>query len=183
MKGVIFNLLEDAVTREHGLATWHDLLDDADLHGTWSSLGSYPDAEIVALVDTAAQRLDTTPNAVLRWFGRAAIPLLAERYEAFFMPHSSARPFIMGINEVIHPEVRKLYAGAACPHFHFHHLDDGRLAIAYRSPRRLCHLAHGFIEGAAAHFAETVDIEHLSCMLDGEPVCRIALDWAEPAGA
>ncbi|MEO0032610.1 MAG: hypothetical protein RIS94_2368 [Pseudomonadota bacterium] len=183
MKGVIFNVLEEAVTHEHGVDTWHDLLDNTGLHGIWSSLGSYPDAEILTLVDTAAQMLGIAPTDVLRWFGRAAIPLLAERYETFFSPHRSARPFIMGINDVIHPEVRKLYAGAACPHFHFHQLDDGRLGMAYRSPRRLCHLAHGFIEGAAAHYGETIEVEHLSCMLDDHPVCRIALEWMEPARA
>jgi hypothetical protein len=177
MKGVIFNLLEEAVIREHGLSAWTGLLTMTGLEGVWSSLGSYPDAEMIAMVDAASAALGVPPQQVLQWFGRSAIPMLAQRYESFFTPHASARPFILGVNEIIHPEVRKLYAGSACPHFHFHDLDDGRLCVAYRSPRKLCHLAHGFIVGAADHYGESIEIEHLSCMLDGMPTCRIALQW------
>jgi hypothetical protein len=178
MKGVIFNLLEEAVTAEHGLMAWAGLLEQAGVDGAYSSLGSYPDTELLALVDAAAGTLNSSPQEILRWFGNAAIPLLAARYELFFKPHSSSRTFIVSVNDMIHPEVRKLYAGASCPQFHFHPMDDGRLALGYRSPRKLCHLAHGFIEGAAAWYGETVAVEHLSCMLDDMPVCRIAMDWS-----
>jgi hypothetical protein len=177
MKGVVFNLLEDAVVREHGLLAWDGLLEMAGLDGAYTSVGSYPDSEVLRLVDAAATALGLSAGEVLRWFGRSAIPLLHERYEMFFAPHKSAQSFVASINDVIHPEVRKLYAGAGCPHFHFHDLEDGRTGLAYKSPRRMCRLAHGFIEGAADHYGDRVAIEHLSCMLDGHPVCRIALDW------
>jgi predicted hydrocarbon binding protein len=52
------------------------------------------------------------------------------------------------------------------------------MALAYQSPRRMCWLAHGFIEGAADHFGETVEIEHQSCMLENSPVCRLAMRWS-----
>ena len=75
------------------------------------------------------------------------------------------------------PEVRKLYSGAGCPHFHFDKDDRGRLILGYRSPRQLCHLAHGFIDGATAHFGERAEVEHLMCVHEGAPMCRIAVDW------
>jgi hypothetical protein len=179
MKGVVFNLLEEAVIHEHGVLAWDSLLDMAGLEGSYTSLGSYPDREIVALVEAASTALSLPAQDVLRWFGRSAMPMLHERYGLFFTPHRSAQSFVTSVNDIIHPEVRKLYAGAACPHFHFHDLDDGRMGIAYQSPRKMCWLAHGFIEGAADHFDETVEIEHLSCMLDGHPVCRLALRWMQ----
>ena len=55
MKGVVFNLLEEAVTDSFGADTWDDLLDDADLEGAYTSLGNYSDAEIEALVGAAAR--------------------------------------------------------------------------------------------------------------------------------
>lgn len=178
MKGVIFNLLEDAVIREHGILAWDSLLEMAGLDGCYTSLGSYPDKDVVRLVDAASTALSVPPNEVLRWFGASAMPLLHERYAMFFSPHSGAKSFVSSVNDIIHPEVRKLYAGAGCPHFHFHDLEDGRMGVAYQSPRRMCWLAHGFIEGAALHFGDTVEIEHLSCMLDSHPVCRLALRWS-----
>ena len=177
MKGIVFNLLAEAVEKDHGADTWDALLDAAGLDGVYTSLGSYPDAEMMRLVDAAATALDTTPDAVLRWFGRAAMPLLAESYGVFFEGHVSARSFVRSVNDIIHPEVRKLYAGAGCPQFAFADDPAGRLLIGYSSPRRLCHLAHGFVEGAADRFGETVELEHLACMMDGSPTCRMAVRW------
>ncbi len=178
MKGVIFNLLEQAVVDAHGDDMWFDLLEEAGIDGAYTSLGSYPDSEMIALVETAARKLAVPPADVLRWFGRTAMPMLAERYQPFFAAHRSARSFVLSVNDIIHPEVRKLYSGAGCPHFHFSDDAEGRLIIGYQSPRRMCHLAHGFIEGAADHYGEQVTLDHLACMLDGSPVCRLAVRWA-----
>ncbi|MGY6550295.1 MAG: heme NO-binding domain-containing protein [Erythrobacter sp.] len=177
MKGVIFNLLEEAVTQAHGADAWHHLLDRAGVGGAYTSLGSYPDAEMMAIVDAASAALDLPRPAVLRWFGRAAMPMLAQRYGVFFEQHRTARSFIMSVNDFIHPEVRKLYSGAGCPHFHFQDDAAGRLVIGYKSPRQLCHLAHGFIEGAGDHYHQSARIEHLSCMDEGAALCRMAVRW------
>ena len=177
MKGVIFNLLEDAVAIEHGPDTWTDLIDAAGIDGAFTSLGSYPDETLLALVDTAAVATNATPADVLRWFGTAAIPLLAERYGVFFEGHPGARSFILSVNAIIHPEVRKLYSGAGCPHFQFTTDADDNLIVGYQSPRRLCALAEGFILGAAAHYGERVTVSHLACMLDDSPLCRIKVRW------
>jgi len=171
MKGVVFNLLEEVVCEQHGEAAWDDLLDAAGASGTYTSLGSYPDSEMISLVMAASSALGQPPSEVLRWFGREAMPRLAGRYPVFFAPHSSARPFILTLNSIIHPEVRKLYSGAHCPHFDFDDAPDGALLIGYRSPRKLCTLAHGFIEGAAAHYHETAEIEHQRCMEHGHDRC------------
>lgn len=182
MKGIIFNLLEDVISTAHGAGAWFDLIDAAGVGGAYTSLGSYPDAELFALVETGAAALAMTPAQMLRWFGRSAMPMLAVRFPYLFANHASARSFVGSVNAIIHPEVRKLYTDAVCPHFHVTrpdgvHDDGGALILAYQSPRHLCRLAEGFVEGASDHFGETVVVEHLTCMLDGQQVCRIALRW------
>jgi hypothetical protein len=177
MKGVVFNLLEEAVVAGPGPDAWEDLIAAAQVNGAYTSLGSYPDEEIFALVDAAATLMQTDATHVLRWFGRAAIPLLAVRYPEFFAGHRDARSFVLSVNDIIHPEVRKLYSGAGCPHFHFADDPAGRLVMGYQSPRQLCQLAHGFVLGASDHFAQEAELEHLQCMAHGEAVCRIAVRW------
>src|SRR5713226_246431 len=152
MKGLVFNLLEEVVVRQHGEDTWDSLLDAAGLGGSYTSLGSYPDQDMQKLVVAASDALATTPSEVLRWFGRMAIPVLEERYSHFFSQHTSTRPFILSVNNIIHPEVRKIYPGAEVPTFDFRDTPDGRLLIGYESARKLCALAQGFVEGAAAHY-------------------------------
>ena len=178
MKGIVFNLLEDAVTQKHGTDGWCDLIDAAGMDGVYTSLGSYADEELFALLDAASEMLSIPRTVLLERFGRAAMPMLAERYGVFFEDHTSARSFVLSVNEIIHPEVRKLYAGAGCPNFQFGEDDQGRTLIGYQSPRNMCRLAHGFILGAADHFGSTAQVEHLSCMHDGAETCQMAVDWA-----
>ena len=121
--------------------------------------------------------LGEQPAVILRWFGRSAMPLLAQRYDDFFKHHVTARTFVLSINDIIHPEVRKLYPGAVCPHFNFGRNDGDKLLLGYRSVRHMCHLAHGFAEGAADHFGETIEVAHLSCMIDGAPSCQLEIGW------
>lgn len=183
MKGIVFNLLEDVVIQHHGEAAWDGFLDATGLAGAYTSLGSYPDAELETLVGAAAGALGLSRDACLRWFGREAMPLLAKRYPAFFQGHRTTIPFLLSVNDIIHPEVRKIHPGALCPVFRFEHAADGALRLGYKSPRQLCTLAEGFIEGAAAIFGETAAVEHLRCAIKGDPECLLSIRVAAHGGA
>ena len=176
MKGVIFNLLEEVVVDARGERVWDELLDAAGVSGVYTSLGSYDDAEIMSLVSAAGAPLSMSDREVLRWFGRQAMSILATSRPEFFTPHQHAAPFLRTLNSVIHPEVRKLYPGAYCPHFGFQSPPDGSLLIDYRSPRKLCDLAHGFILGVGDHYGETLNVRHLECMQNGSDRCLMAVD-------
>jgi hypothetical protein len=178
MKGIIFNLLEEVVTQEHGEEAWEDLLDRSGAEGVYTSLGSYPDQEFVALLQALPGGVGPTPSELFRWFGRAAIPLLAQRYPVFFEGHDSTRSLLQALNDIIHPEVRKLYPGAEVPIFDLDpipglELPDHTVVMGYRSGRRLCALAEGFIHGTADHFGERVRIEQPRCMLRGDDRCAL----------
>jgi hypothetical protein len=149
MKGVVFNLFEEVLSQSHGDAAWDGLLAATGLDGLYTSAGNYDDKDLVRLVSETGTTMGASPDDVLLWFGRRAIPLMARRWPGYFTPHQSTLPLLRSLNDVIHPEVRKLYAGAFCPHFHFEMAADGALLIGYRSPRQMCRLAHGFIEGVA----------------------------------
>ena len=181
MKGIIFNLLEQVVTDAHGDDAWDDLLERAGLDGAYTSLGNYPDDQLFALVGAASAALDLPADDVVRWFGRSAIPLLAGQFPDFFSGHDSTKPFVLTLNDVIHTEVRKIYPDAVVPVFDFSTTDNGRLALAYHSPRQLCQLAEGFIEGAAEHYGETVTFEQPACMHRGDDHCLIVCAFARSA--
>ena len=173
MKGIVFNVLEEVVTDHYGADTWDALLADARCDGAYTSLGSYPDDELMRLAACAADRLEMPSEELLRWFGRQALARFAERYPTLFEGHRSARPFIHTLNDIIHPEVRKLYPGAEVPDFEFDGSSPERLVVRYRSSRKLCAFAMGLIEGAAAHFAEQATITHRECMKQGATECVI----------
>ena len=117
MKGIVFNLLEEVVRREYGEDTWDTLLEAAGLDGVYTSLGNYPHEELLQLVTAASPVLQMPAEVIIRWLGRHAIPLLVERYPEFFDLHNTTRSFLLTLNDVIHPEVRKIYPGAEVPIF------------------------------------------------------------------
>lgn len=171
MKGIVFNLLEEVVRREHGEDTWDALLDSAGVDGSFTSLGSYPDEQMMKLVEAACAGLNMPGDSVLQWFGRLAMPLLAERYSSFFSSQGTTRDFLLTLNNIIHPEVRKLYPGVHVPVFDFDTSSSDVLLMGYRSERRLCALAEGFIEGAADFYGEAVTISQAQCLRRGDARC------------
>jgi hypothetical protein len=171
VKGIVFNLLEAVVTKEHGENVWETLLDNAGMDGAYTSLGSYPDDQLMRLVAAASGTLKCSDAEVLQWFGRNAMSILAERYPQFFKGQSSTRAFLLTLNEIIHPEVRKIYPGADVPVFDFDSSSPNVLVVGYRSRRKLCALAEGFVEGAAEHFGQSLTFEHLQCMHHGADKC------------
>jgi hypothetical protein len=178
MKGIMFNLLEEVVSRQYGPETWDELLDEVGTTGAYTSLGNYVDDDMQKLVVAAATKLKITSGEALRWFGRQSMPILAERFPGFFEAHQSTRHFVLSVNSIIHPEVRKLYPNSRCPFFQFREDADGALVMGYQSPRKLCDLAHGFIEGASALYRERVAIEHLTCMHRGDEQCLVEIRWS-----
>jgi hypothetical protein len=174
MKGIIFNLVEEVVTAAYGPDTWDTLLERSGLDGSYTSLGSYPDEDLFLLVGAASEALGVEPDSVVRQLGEGAIPLLVQRYPGFFEGHASTKPFLLTLNAIIHPEVKKLYPGAEVPDFDFDTSEGGDvLVIGYRSPRQLCALAEGFIAGAARHYGEAVEITQPQCLKHGGEKCLI----------
>ena len=178
LKGVVLDLHEQAVVRDHGEDAWDDLLGTAGLVGAYTTLGSYPDDHLGRLVTHAAIAFGMPAEDVIRWFGREALPLLAASYPEFFTPHTSTRAFLMTLNDIIHPEVRKVYPGADVPWFDMGEAADGAVVMGYTSRRRLCAFAEGLIEGAAAYYAEPVRIEQPTCMLVGDDACSLVVHLA-----
>jgi hypothetical protein len=171
MKGIVFNLFEAVVRRDYGEDTWEALLEAANVDGAYTSLGNYSDEEMMKLVGFASSALKMPADDVVRWFGRNALPLLAKKHPHFFEPHQSTRPFLLTLNDVIHSEVRKLYPGSELPVFSYDTSSSEVLLLHYRSPRKLCALAEGFIEATAAHYGEELSLDQPECMKRGDDKC------------
>lgn len=181
MKGIIFNVAEHVVTEQHGADAWDDLLVAAGVDGVYTAVGNYPDAEFSAIVAATARARGTTVQDVERWIGRRGMPLLADRYGDFFEP-ADARAFVLTLNDVIHPEVRKLYPDVNVPDFDYEHVSETTLVVEYRSDRRMCGFAEGLILGAVDWYGESAVLGQDACMHDGAPACLIRCDFDAASG-
>jgi hypothetical protein len=179
VKGIILNLVEEAIVAEHGDDTWDSLLDASGSDGAYTSLGNYPDDDLERLVNAGADVLEVEPRDLSRHLGQVAIQGLAERYPQYFSPHHATMPFLLTLDDVIHTEVRKLYADSSPPDFWFDDPIGNVLVVHYRSQRRLCALAEGMMIGATAHYEEQVSIAHESCMFEGADHCILRVTVEE----
>jgi len=161
---------------------WDGMLETAQLDGIYTSLGNYDYEELMKLVAAVSIQLDLPPDAIIRWFGCNALTLLAGKYPQFFEPHRSMRTFLFTLNTIIHPEVRKIYPGAHVPVFDFDSTSDDMLTLGYSSERPLCSFGEGLIEGAAAHFGETVTVKQSLCVHRGDSKCVFQILFGKPNG-
>lgn len=171
MKGIIFNLLEGVVADELGEDAWERFIDDSGVDGAYTSLGTYDSVELHDLAASIGPELGLSGDETVRWFGRRALGKLAGHYPGLFDGHARTIPFLTTLNDIIHPEVRKLYPGAHVPVFDYRSIDEDRLVMGYRSKRGLCWFGHGLIEGAGDHFGEQPDVAQTSCTKRGDSEC------------
>lgn len=178
MKGIIFNLVEDAFVADHGERLWDEVLDESGVSGHYTALGTYPTNDLMALVAAGARRLEMSEADLLRGIGRRAIKGLAAHSPRFFEPHNSVTPFLLTLNDVIHVEVRKLHVDSDPPAFWFEQVAPESLVVNYRSRRQLCSLAEGMIEGAAGLFDQSAAMVHQECTHHGANHCILLASFS-----
>lgn len=181
MKGIVFNLLYDVICREYGEDFLDGILEKSGATGIYTLLGDYDEQELLALADAASATLGIPCSEFFRWFGRAALPLLAGRYPIFFGVHSSARTFIPTLGDVLHWKTKKILPPSEEPDFDSEDSATGALRLTCRSSRMLCDLTIGLMEGAAGYYGEDVVTDHERCMQRGDDRCVFDLRFERQA--
>jgi hypothetical protein len=171
LKGVVFNLLEQVVSEEAGEAAWEQAISESGVEGAYTSLGTYSHDELGALVESLAAQLGVEPDEAVMWFGKRALPKLAATYPELFESHKGTLSFLVTLNDIIHPEVRKLYPGADVPVFDYRLVESDRMLMGYRSRRGLCYFGQGLIEGAGVYFGENLKVAQTTCEKRGDAEC------------
>jgi hypothetical protein len=172
MKGVLFSVVEQVVVNRFGEDTWDTVLERARLDGIYTSLGDYPDSELMAIVNAISQTLNVPVDDVLVLGGHDGFGVLASHHPSLLTGLDRWQDVLVHLEDIIHPEVHKIYAGASAPEFGTTEIPGGML-VEYRSQRRLCHLAEGLIRGTGDHFGTPVEVTHRSCIDRGEERCLL----------
>ena len=160
MKGIVFTEFLEMVEARFSADMVDDIIEDAELAsgGAYTSVGTYPHEEMVALVSALSQRSGVGVAELLRAYGAHLFGCFVRGYPAFFAGISDALSFLAGIEDVIHAEVRKLYPDAELPRFVVEQRDAQRLVLVYESGRHFEDLAEGLMRGCIAHFGGGVEI-------------------------
>lgn len=179
MKGIVFNIFIDLVNDQFGLATWDALIEATQpaSQAVYTSSDVYPDGELMAYVVELARITGAPPEALVRAFGKYMMSAFKRMHPAFMEGHT-ARSFLLSLQDVIHVEVKKLHPDTLLPTFEYVSTSEQELTMYYSSPRKLCHLAEGLIEGAGELFDQPIRLTHPECMHHGATRCRLDLHFA-----
>lgn len=160
MKGVVFTEFLEMVEQRFSLDVVDAILTRAapPHGGTYTSVGTYPAAEMGALVGALAEEVKLPPPALLHAFGEHLFGRFVVGFPAFFAERSTALDFLQSVDSYIHIEVRKLYPDAELPRFEAERISERELVLVYHSSRRLADLAAGLIAGCGTHFQTPLDV-------------------------
>jgi predicted hydrocarbon binding protein len=135
----------------------------------------YEDAVLLAGVATASGITRVPAETLLREFGHYFILNGLTRHLCAYLLTQvhSARELLLTMHDA-HEQMSRLPEGLTPPLFEYlvRSTRPDELIIAYDSPRKLCSVLLGAIEGAAERYNEKITVVEQMCMKRGNHVCR-----------
>ncbi|HEU0003705.1 MAG TPA: heme NO-binding domain-containing protein [Ktedonobacteraceae bacterium] len=144
----------------------------------------YDDAMLLAGVGAASRITGLPPDRLLHEYGHYFITNGLTRHLCAYLLTQvhSGRDLLLAMHDA-HEQMSRLPDGLAPPLFKYAALPnapDG-LVLIYDSPRKLCSVLVGAIEGAAERYDDQVYIVERTCMKRGDAVCRFELRFSAPS--
>ena len=173
MHGLIFASFRDYLLTEHGSDVASEVLAGEPQY----TLGeAYPDEQFLELLERACGRTALSRDEILFEFGVfTAATTFARLYSVLFKASPSARAFLLTVEEPIHDVIRVALPDARPPELALTDLGEDGLEIVYTSPRRICAMLRGLVEGTGRVYDEKLEIEEPECMNRGAPACRVVV--------
>jgi hypothetical protein len=161
MKGIVFREFIAMVEEHFSVEVADDIITSSALSsgGAYTSVGTYPHQEMVALVTRLSEITHRGIPDLLHHFGRHLFQRFLLIHPEFIKTQASAFELLQRLDGHVHVEVRKLYVDAELPAFDYEQITDDEVYFDYRSSRKLADFAHGLIQGCVEHFGEPMAIE------------------------
>lgn len=174
MHGVVFAELKEFVETTHGEEQWQTILDTAETStNSYLAISSYPDEDLLALVEAAQTATGQSQDEILHAFGTFAAPDLLQKYDTFLDDDWTALDVLEHTEDAMHKAVRLKEEDAAPPELDCQRVDTDEVIIDYSSELQLCQFGEGLIEGIADEHGTTVSTTQEHCMLEGDDRCEI----------
>jgi hypothetical protein len=183
MKGVVFTELLEMVEARFSLAVVDAIITRAapGSGAQYTSVGTYPAEELVALVRELSAQTSTPVPALLREFGAHLLRRFLVVHPKFFEGAPTAFALLSSVDGYIHVEVRKLYPDAELPQILCVPAGPDVLVLTYRSPRRFADLAEGLITATLDHYGERATIAREDLSQGRGEVVRFTVTRVEPS--
>jgi hypothetical protein len=182
MQGIIFAELKKFADTALGPDAWPAISASAGFpHASYLATQTYPDEQLIALVGAAVRLSGMPAPQLLERFGAFIVPDLMRVFGAFVKREWTALDLLENTESVIHRAVRLRDTQASPPQLRIRRVSPTEVRIEYASPRRLCAVAKGIMQGVALHYGEALAISETTCMHSGAQHCTL-IAQASPVG-
>jgi hypothetical protein len=160
MKGMVFTEFLQMVEDKFSADMVDDIIDDANLAsgGAYTAVGTYDHQELVAMVVALSNRTGIAVPDLVRIFGEHVFSVFAKNFTVFFDGVEDALTFLERVENIIHPQVLKLYPDATLPRFDCTRQGENQLTMIYASERHFADLAEGLMIGCGQFFGDQLQI-------------------------
>ena len=175
MKGVIFVKLSEFVEQTWGEVFWDELLEESNppSGGAYTTVSTYDDQELFNIVTLITQKKQLTMAQAQQAFGQWLFKELLKSAPGHSVTTTDTFAWLRAVQDVIHVEVLKLNPDSILPEFTFLEQTDTTMRLQYESPRPLCFLCEGLIQGLAQHNGESVTTTQTECIHEQGERCVI----------
>lgn len=174
MHGIIFQQLQQFVTKTYGPFQWYELLDSVNLKGRiYMPTQVYPDYEAAAIIARASEISQTPAPLILEAFGEFMAPSLVKIYSASIKPEWNTIDLLEHVENAIHKAVRFADKNASPPELICERKSKSKVTINYSSGRRMIEVGIGIIKAIAKLKNETVDVLRMD--VDGTTKLEVSL--------
>lgn len=174
MHGLLYAELKKYAVARFGAEGWNRVLRDAGMSDRiFLPNQVYSDSELVTLVAKASEITGKNARDIERDFGEFLAPDLLALYQGQINPAWRTLDLVQHTEEFVHRTVRVRMPSADPPRLRAVRATPSEVVIHYDSPRRLCAVAVGIVQGVAAHYGDAVRVEEARCMHRGDPACEI----------
>lgn len=183
MHGLIFMTWEKYLAERFGTGFLHSYRDSIGESTATLPLANrlYEDTTLLAGVGAASDLSHLPAETLLREYGRYFIINWLTSHLCMYILTSvaSGRDLLLAMRDA-HARLRRTNDNLQPPLFEYQAVSANGVVLVYDSPRQLCPVLLGAIEGAAERYGETVRIREFSCMKQGATVCQIEAIFSPP---
>lgn len=160
MKGLVFTELLEYVENNFGFDMADKIIEDSNLEndGAYTQAGNYPFEELIKLVNALSIESKIEVSKLLEIFGEHMFSRLISLNPQLKDNFQSSLDLISRVDDIIHPEVQKLYPGADLPKFNLIEKNGNKIIIDYISSKNMEPFAIGLMKGSAKLFNENIFI-------------------------
>lgn len=160
MKGVVFTQFLEMVEDKFGFDVSDQMIETSGVSGIYTQAGNYPFSDMYDMVKALSDITQISVSDLIFTYGEYLFSVLITIYPEPIKKYSTTFDFIANVENVVHPEVKKLYPDSDLPTFELVSKDDIQMTIIYKSSKPLMDFAKGLMMGCARHYNENITVNY-----------------------